>query len=299
MLNELTNLNKPFGEVLEKYFSRASPAYVVAPFININALERILLNVDDAMILTSWRPDHLVSGYSTLDLYKACKEKGWTLFINDRLHAKIYSNTLLHCFLGSSNVTEAALYSNPGNIECMTYIGDIGTKGRIEINRLFALSTLVDDRIYNQYLRWYESLDQSVDLDEIKGPRIDDLSPYYISQLPATDDPHTLYDCIENRVSFDSSIEHDFAIYGVMDFDQSQDLFMEQLSSNFFNHPFIKLFEQRVKEKPIYFGEAKLWVQENCVNVPLPHRKDLTALVHNLFYWFKHKFPSKCTIHNC
>ena len=286
MMNELTNLKKPYGGVLKDYFLSASPAFVIAPFINIDALERILSPDTEAIIITSWREDHLLSGYSSLQLYEVCSKHGWTLFVNDSLHAKLYSNSMKDCYLGSANVTNAALFSDKGNVECMAYISDIGVSGRIEINTLISNSILIDDRVFSQYQRWFDQITELPENAETIPLDIHDISPYYISQLPATDDPFYLRHCFNNLDNCDYAEEHDLAIYGMFDYKKSNGEFIEVLSKNFFNHPFISLFKERVLDGQIYFGEAKEWIQANCANIPVPHRKDLTELVHNLFHWF-------------
>ena len=286
MKNEITNLRKPYGDVLKNYLLGASPAYIIAPFINVDALKKTLSPDTEAIIITSWRKDHLLSGYSSLELYDLCSKNGWTLFVNDSLHAKIYSNSMKDCYLGSANVTNAALFSDDGNIECMAYLPDLGVAGRIEINGIMATSILVDDRIYSQYLLWYEQVSKQSESEVIAPLTIENLSPFYISQLPATDDPLYLRHCLNNLENCDYAEEHDLAIYGMIEYNESKIDFINNLSKNFFNHPFIALFKERVLSGPIYFGEAKEWVQNNCVNVPTPHRKDLTELIHNLFYWF-------------
>ena len=286
MMNEITNLRKPYGDVLKDYLSSASPAYVIAPFINIDVLERLLSPDQDAIIITSWREDHLKSGYSSLQLYEVCLQHGWSLFVNNSLHAKIYSNSMKDCILGSANVTDAALFNKSGNIDCMAYLSDIGASGRIEIYNLLSNSVLVDDRVFSQYQQWFEKIKEQQENTKTIPFVIEDISPFYISQLPATDDPLYLWHCLNNLDNCDYAEEHDLAIFGMLDNPHSKEEFIEKLANNFFKHPFIALFKKRVLEGPIFFGEAKEWVQNNCVNVPSPHRKELTELVHNLFSWF-------------
>ena len=76
-------------EILCEYMARAgSIVYVICPFITPSVLRELGgPTVERMIVVTSWRGDHLRTGVSSLELYEVCGENGWTLFVNDRLHA--------------------------------------------------------------------------------------------------------------------------------------------------------------------------------------------------------------------
>ena len=287
MTIDITNIKMQYGKILEKYFSRSSLAYVIAPFINNRTLERILPPGKDAIIITSWRSDYIKSGYSSLELYEFCIKHNWTLYVNNSLHAKIYSDSLNDCFIGSANVTDAALFSDTGNIECMSFLPHLDVASRIQIETIRAQSNMVNERIYQLYSDWFSKLDEKCTDVCVDPPNLDNESFFYISQLPATDNPHKLRAYLSNQENIDLAIEHDLAVFGMCGLESSEEFFYKKLSKNFFEQPFIHYFKQKIMNGPTFFGEAKEWIQNNCADVPLPYRRDLTQLVHNLFNWFE------------
>ena len=65
----------------------------------------------------------------------------------------------------------------------------------------------------------------------------------------------------------------------------SQDEFLYLLKEKFFAHPFIQRIDQFLTPSG-QFGQIKQWVQENCTDVPIPSRRELTGNVQVLFEWF-------------
>ena len=92
---------------------------ILCPFINTEVLQDMLSNKLDknVVIVTSWRQDHF-SGVSNLDLYDVIKKNNsWRLYVNDNLHAKVYSLDLDSAFIGSANFYSALLDEPNSNHE--------------------------------------------------------------------------------------------------------------------------------------------------------------------------------------
>ena len=60
--------------------------------------------------------------------------------------------------------------------------------------------------------------------------------------------------------------------------------FTEKLKIQFFAHPFTKKIEEFI-DPEAYFGRIKEWVQNNCTDVPVPSRRELTGNVQVLYDW--------------
>ena len=61
--------------------------------------------------------------------------------------------------------------------------------------------------------------------------------------------------------------------------------FMQNLTAAFFAHPFIQRIDEFISPEA-YFGRIKEWIQNNCTDVPVPSRRELTGNVQVLLKWF-------------
>lgn len=294
----LTNVNtRSLFEQIREYISQSKGSiYLIVPFITNSTLVKLLRDVEGnrVCIVTSWRGDHLKSGVSSLELYELCKSKGWTLFVNSNLHCKIYSDSFESCIITSANCTENALINTDGNIESCILLSKLKVGNRIELNKIVYDSTRIDDRIFEQYYKWFNNLPDNKE-EKTPEPIITDISPFYVSQLPAIRNPETLWKYVLDPESFEkdiNEIEHDLAIYSTNPFGfKKREDFYEDLRNRFLSHPFIKSLEEEIPVSGIRFGAFKIKVQNNCCDVPLPFRKDLTVMTQNLYQWFVELFP--------
>ena len=150
--------------------------------------------------------------------------------------------------------------------------------------------------MYEELIKWREvnkvTAPEQIRLEEIiSDPNKDD---FLISALPMT---HSIDDLVSGykRISTghapsdDSEISacvfHDLANYQI-EMGLSEDEFMERLSERFFDHPFIKRIDEFI-DPEAYFGRIKEWVQNNCTDVPVPSRRELTGNVQVLLEWFE------------
>jgi hypothetical protein len=189
--------------------------------------------------------------------------------------------------LGSANCTDAALFDG-GNIECMTFLDALDVGNRIELNKIILSSTPVDDRIFCKYRDWFNDIDKD-DTYYNDDPHIDDIKPFYVFQLPASHSPRFMWKYLnapDNYIDMADAIEHDIAIYGSELHSMTEDEYLTDVQNRFFSHPFISLLDKQLSSDGIRFGSVKEWVQNNCLDVPVPYRKDLTVMVQNLFEWF-------------
>ena len=86
------------------------PLYILSPFINTDYFEELMDNQREVHVITSWRKDHLLTGVSNINLYNIVKRNSsWKLYINDRLHAKVYCRNFDQLLMGSANLTKKAL----------------------------------------------------------------------------------------------------------------------------------------------------------------------------------------------
>ncbi len=283
------------GDTLAEYFAGGDLAYVVSPFISPDALCELLGRRQRrrTVVVTSWRLDHLAYGSSSLETYDVCQENEWTLYVNDALHAKVYARSLKEGWLGSANVTGAGLgFGHRANIEVLHHLPAFPSETRVWLQWLVASSRLVTDELHD----WYR---QRLDIIGVRGPDSIDLTtetppttihdPFLISQLPASDSPHRMWEVLEGGEAEDwddvLAAEHDLAIYGMKP-TSAFEVFIEDLAKAFFAHPFVKALVEQIGSEGMRFGAVKEWVQHNCTDVPVPYRREITPYVQTLYTWF-------------
>ncbi len=278
------------SDLVDYFCAHDGVTYVVCPFIRPSLLAEIIPKDQQVIVITSWRKDHLLTRVSSLDLYPFCKENSWKLFINGRLHLKLYSRDLDSAWIGSANLTGAALGDGPrDNHEILHHIAELEPEDRRAIRRIQAESNLVNDAVYEQYQEWL-GRQQPPEMPEHQEL---DLEPteegFLTSHIPHSDDPGRVWDFANGEEPTEyweiPAMEHDLASYPVST-DLPRDEFIAQVKPTFFQQPLIKKFAEEVDAEGIGFGQIKRWVQENCTDVPVPHARELTFVIQGLMRWF-------------
>jgi len=277
--------------------------YIISPFINSKVLESILSRTShetSIVIVTSWREDYLLSCVSDIELYPITKMNNCTLYINNQLHGKLYSNSLQSAWVGSANLTKKGLgIASKSNIEFMHYIDPLTPEIRLWIYQLISKSIIVTDSVYNLYKEWIENQEPlfNNNFDDVKID-IELSNPYLISQLPASKSIELLWEILItnniNKFEWEDVIraEHDIELYEI-ELKRTYDIFLQKLTSIFFSHPFISEFAKIISSDGIRFGAVKEWIQNHCTNVPTPYRRDLTSPTQILYHWFPTLAPEK------
>lgn len=191
------------GVQLEQLCASARQEVVlVAPFIKVGAIERLVSNIPSVVELkcvTRWRPEEIIAGVSDLEVWKLLRERtGSSLWLRPDLHAKFYRADE-KCLVGSANLTFTALgWSSHPNFELLVSIA----VGNPEVAN-FEESLLngcveVDDSIFEQVSSAVEAL-----VDELQIPpnlleSIEDQSPLESKTptqawLPSLRNPEALY----------------------------------------------------------------------------------------------------------
>ncbi len=280
---------------VKEFISTSEELFILVPYIKLEPLKYLLDQTNSCKaIVVRWEPKDLILGASDLDVYKYCKVNNITLYCNSRIHLKAFVDKYKRCFLGSANISSQALNtpeSKRYNYELATTIENLSVEDRLYLNVIINESTLITDSIYNQMKNQLSELKKDF-LNEsdfkikLEIPEKD----FLISSLPMTRKVSTLIRIYETKIC-DDEVElncamHDLALYN-LSFGLSVNEFKEKLRVAFFEHPFIKAFITNLDEDgEIYFGRAKEWIHQNCTNVPVPSRRDLTGNVQVLYEWF-------------
>ena len=299
-MNEINNLyHSPLFEKIKEYLVQCKSddtIFLFVPYIKTNVLEKLLDGISNEMVIvTTWKPQDIQSGSSEITLYPFCKQRRIALYVSEDLHLKVYSIGLSSAVLATGNVSRRGLYSD-GNYEAAVLIEQLTVKDRLFFERIRMDARLVSDVIYENLKKWSE--DNTLDVPEkISLQDIISLPPnndFLISALPMTrrvDDLIVGYQRIASNQtpSEDSEIAacvfHDLINYDIpLGLLESE--FKQELSLKFFAHPFIQKIDEFIAPEA-YFGRIKEWIQNNCTDVPVPSRREMTGNVQVLLEWFE------------
>jgi hypothetical protein len=303
-LGELIKLptfyHSPLLDSIRDYFLKSNleknTIFIFVPYIKTEILEKIIPEKrSKVVIMTTWDTNDLLSGSSELELYPYCKKNGFALYINNKIHLKVYSIGLKNMILGSGNVSRNGLLSN-GNYECAALMKEISNEDRLFFEHIRAEARLVDDEMYESLLEWYQKQSKPTKNDNQFENIIDSTNKekFLISALPMTKSVDLLIEYYlvtnkENILSNDDEITscfyHDLANYGI-ELGLSKEEFLKKLKNHFFRHPFIQKIDEFINPEA-YFGRIKEWIQNNCTDVPIPSRRELTGNVQVLYEWFE------------
>lgn len=237
-------------------------------------------------IITTWKLKDIQFGSSELELYEFCRKNKIYLFINNRVHLKVFINDYSSCVFGSPNVSEKglALVDNH-NYELATKVDKLDINLIIYFKKILTDSILVDDEIHKKYKEELAKLEPLQMIAELNvGPRSD----FLISSLPMSynvDEFFEVYSTgfINNSKERIECALHDILLYNIP-FKLGKEDFINLLKRRFFESKFIvKLINFIGDEK--YFGQVKEWIQNNCEDVPVPSRRDLTGNIQVLYKW--------------
>lgn len=289
--------NPLFGHI-RKYILGASDGDIISlfvPYIQAKVLAKLLEGVENrVVIVTTWKPVDLLSNSSDLEVYPYCRERNIALYVNETLHLKVYSVGLDSAIIATGNISRHGLMPD-GNYEAATTVERLTNADRLFFETIRANARLVDDSMYAELQTWIKD-NRSV---EPKIPELNDLisapdrDDFLVSALPMT---HSVAALVAGyariRADRDPSddqnisacIYHDLANYSIQ-MGLSNDEFRREISTKFFAHPFIQKIDGFIAPEA-YFGRIKEWIQNNCTDVPVPSRRELTDNVQVLLEWF-------------
>lgn len=247
------------------------------------------------VIVTTWNPRDIQLGSSELEMYPFCRERNISLYVNQKLHLKVYSAGLESAILATGNISHRGLLPE-GNYEAATMLERLSVEDRLFFENIRKEARLVDDAMYDEYTIWKEQnkieMPKRIMLkDIISAPKKD---KFLISALPMTrsvDDLVAGYKRLftgqepSENSEIAACIFHDLSNYEIKP-RLVETEFVQELTAKFFAHPFIQRIDEFIAPEA-YFGRIKEWIQDNCTDVPVPSRRELTDNVQVLLKWFE------------
>ncbi len=277
--------NSHIGERICSYFQNAKESItVISPFITVDLFRSLIesTHIRKITVVTSWRPDHLMQGYSDVSLYEVCKSYGYELRINNQIHAKMYLFDESVLSIGSANCTKAGFGINKkSNIETM--IDKIPSKEELDIiSDIISKSILVDDPLYEQVNNWLMN-QPKVEIKPIRGYILleDGMS---VESLPFSNTPRAMWKAATNEsdevISKEASI--DWTRFGLCDEDTYED-FLESMKLKFDTIPIVRDFLQFIDESDSgrRFGECKNWVKIHYCDTSCDNGLEITQTLYS------------------
>ena len=295
-MNEI--IKTPLFDKIKTHISKIEhqQIFLYVPYIKTRILKKLLEGIDSQItIITTWKINDLISGSSELELYQFCKENNITLYIHNKIHLKVYSVNMESAIVASGNISQNGLMEG-GNYEAGVLVDKLEISDRLYLEKIKREAIFVDDKVYQIYLDEYEKCKkQAPEQKDFEDPKIIPQKDYFLkSSLPMT---KNLDDLIQGYININSNLEpsnnsetaaciyHDLTNYSI-ESGLSKKEFLEKLKVQFFSHPFILKIDEFI-DPEAYFGRIKEWIHDNCTDVPLPRRWELTENVQTLYDWFE------------
>lgn len=289
---------------LSNYLTDKSNLTIFSPYIKSKPLQE-LLDTDGAQcdqVIVRWEPRDILTGASDLEVYQVCKERGISLYMNQRIHLKLFTADFDSAISGSANISERAISENSNNYnyEICTFTEKLSRFDRIYLASIIQESTLVTDELYKDIQLQLDNQDigeaEFFDVPSTSS-KTDD---FLISKLPMTDSPKRLWEihsdkALPNNQQEENCVCHDIALYNLKDLDKNMDDWLLALKHNFFKSAFISEFLAQIDSSNEYrrgrlreglrFGAVRRWFADNTTTVPSPRPFELTQNVQILYHW--------------
>ena len=286
-------IDKTYSEFLENAGSQVT---IFCPYIQVASLKKILQKQPAKLsIVTSWKTIDLLSGVSQLELYPFCRSIGAYLYINQRVHLKVITD-FADAVIGSANITDKGMgLSDKPNYECVSVYQGLDRHHQVYLRSILQESILMNDeefektkRTIDAYVLKFVPQNQFDDIDFTRSVN----KEFLTSSLPMSINIDTFFDYYSEKLVSDgyndvdyNCATHDLALYKIPP-GLDRPAFDKALKKAFFSQPFIQELKKFLSEGR-FFGQIKEWVQKNCVDVPVPSRRDLTENIQVLYEWFK------------
>ncbi|MBA4719451.1 MAG: hypothetical protein HRO68_10305 [Nitrosopumilus sp.] len=302
---------------LIEFLSDKKKVTIFSPYIKSSTLKKLLRSpgLTCEQIVVRWEPKDLAMGSSDLDVYNICKKENITLYMNNRIHLKLFTNNFEDAFLGSANISERAISDdlNSCNYEVCSSLTSITRNDRLYLNKIINESTLVTDEIYSLISEQIPKIDPSINNTAFKlSNSALQTSDFLITKLPMIDTPELFWDLYSSRKEVNSAQEencfcHDTLLYKINKTGLQKDVFFETLATNFFGLPFISSFLQEVDSSSritrhgetrggLSFGAVRRWFSGNTTTAPAPRAFELTSNVRILYAWIESLSDKKYSV---
>jgi hypothetical protein len=294
------------GDQLEELCSQACDEIIlVAPFIKVSALERILSRISNESVLkcvTRWRLEEIVASVSDLEVWHLIESRpNSLLWLRADLHAKYYRADL-NCLVGSANITAKALgWSSQSNLELLVPLPASNPQLLAFEQELFVSSVQVDQSIFEQmqkavqlFKECYPEIQPVEFQSELNLEENTQQKTTSNMWLPTLRNPEDLYLAYSGRLEDLSSVGRQAALLDLQVFQLPQNLskiaFQTSIGSLMLQMPIIHRVDSFL-ETPRRFGS----VTELLYSLPCSQNPDFDAdrAWQTLMRWLRYFLPDR------
>lgn len=266
----------------------------ISAFATVDAVESILrlARSNEFHFITRWRVSELAMGVADLSIYEVLKREGIPLYINYRLHSKLYRFSDGSTICGSGNATNKGLgIAEHHNIETAVLVAKTTLIDELEFKKLRDSSLRVDDSIFDEFRDAVSKCPPQPpvfkgDFAIYERHRKDDL--FLLSDLPATKRPEDLINKIQACVCISDLPERmliDCVTFGIKE-GMIYTNVISQLSIGFRSSPFVQVVLSEIRKRgSMSFGEMTSFIHNHCRDVPAPFRSEVKEAVGTLYNW--------------
>lgn len=290
------------GNELVDMFSKAeSEILIVAPFIKLPVLERIICSISPEIpvhCITRWRPDEIVNGISDMGIWPLLKKrKRFRLQLHYNLHAKYYRADN-NCMIGSANLTNSALtWCSNWNLELMVKMPASDTK--LFETYVVDAAVDVDDYIYKEIYEKVLALEQNLPRNPLilahENNIIISTQFFWIPKLRYPQDLYSIY-IGETDNLLSSTV--DFGISDLIELEiptgLSKENFYKCLQIILLQQPIVKIIDNFLTE-PRHFGAMTKFLKGKFMEVGISADpvKTWQALMRWLTFFLPEKYKVK------
>ena len=182
-------LQSPLFEEIRNYLLQANEnqqIFLYVPYIKTKTLSKLVDGVKNVTIITTWHMRDLVLGSSEVELYQFCKDHNYTLYVNNKIHLKVYSIALDSAIVATGNISVGGLEG--GNHECGILVKELSDSDRAFLEEIKSNTTLIDEEQYQRHFdRVEEILKEKSEATEYDDLITDTKREYFLrSELPMT-----------------------------------------------------------------------------------------------------------------
>lgn len=264
---------------------------ILSAYVKLEAAKWIAAAVREkslpVTIVARWQKQDLLSGASDLAVYEFCREAGWCMKVDPRLHGKAYWVDHEVLFVGSANLTQRGI-----GIECR---GNYELTAKLvpnDIDKRNLASYLSSCRTITDAL--YAKLTEALVVDAVGGGKS---SPEWPSGLARELDIRYDYLWVEDLMfttpdglradsGSSSPSRHDYELLGVLPGTVDE----ATLRAAFLStkaYAWLKGQFDEGDNRSIRFGRFTAMLHDSLLDNPSPYRRQVKEFVQNLFSWVR------------
>ena len=240
--------------------------------------------VQQGRILARWRLGDLLSGASDLAAYPLAKQLGFTFFVRQDFHGKVFSVPGSGIIVGSANATLSGFgLKKSANSEVCTLVPD-SLENQSLLSEIFEGSIEMTDAIFQEISAVVREAEMSQDLKQ-------DWPSELIDKLQAPEFSGRLLfsECLVSIPSLDASgnivglDDRDLQLLGV----SAQGLDSGALARAFKGTRIFRWLSHTLKasEGELYFGALTERLHNTLLDDPVVYRRDVKTVLQTLLQW--------------